>query len=176
MASSISSNPSSLFILSPSLPLPTLYLRRHQHHLPTSPSSPAAGGEAPPLLRAAAKNGDSADRPIACFRRVLPLPFLEGVQYGRFLVAQFPFLQTLIQPLVPAIRFFRPPRRYVRFNTMQAIVLDVLLLELRDPENRAPTAPSSSSRSSPSSRLHRLPLGQIPRLPLLADAADRQIL
>ncbi|XP_020091166.1 protein TIC 20-v, chloroplastic-like, partial [Ananas comosus] len=142
-------------------------------------------------------------------------PFLDGVQYGGFVLAQFPFLQTLILPLVPAIRLFRSspvtpfllfltlyfavvrnPSRfsgYVRFNTMQAIVLDVLLIfpDLLErsfaPSNGVGYEILQSADSTVFFFFFFLLvslvygstaclLGQISWLPLVADAADRQVL
>ncbi|KAK9735823.1 hypothetical protein RND81_04G230800 [Saponaria officinalis] len=77
------------------------------------------------------------------------LPFINGLQYGRFLFTQYPPLTLLFEPLIPIfsllktvpyasfIAFFslylgvvRNPSfsHYVRFNAMQALVLDVLLV------------------------------------------------
>ncbi|XP_021772316.1 protein TIC 20-II, chloroplastic-like [Chenopodium quinoa] len=77
------------------------------------------------------------------------LPFINGLHYGRFLFAQYPPLSHLFQPLLPFfslyksipyasfVSFFalylgvvRNPSfsSYVRFNAMQALVLDVLLV------------------------------------------------
>lgn len=76
-------------------------------------------------------------------------PLLNGVQYGRFLMAQYPILTVPLKPIFPLlslyhsvpyasfISFFavylgivRNPSfsRYVRFNALQALVLDVLLV------------------------------------------------
>ncbi|KAK8938012.1 hypothetical protein KSP40_PGU017477 [Platanthera guangdongensis] len=76
------------------------------------------------------------------------LPFLNSLHYGRFLFARFPPLGLAIEPLLPLmsayrslpyasfVAFFalylgvvRNPSfgRFVRFNAMQAVVLDVLL-------------------------------------------------
>ncbi|KMT14726.1 hypothetical protein BVRB_4g074910 [Beta vulgaris subsp. vulgaris] len=77
------------------------------------------------------------------------LPFLNGLHYGRFLLAQFPPLSLFFEPFLPFfslyksipyasfVSFFaiylgvvRNPSfsHYVRFNAMQALVLDVLLV------------------------------------------------
>ncbi|KAJ7287923.1 hypothetical protein O6H91_05G127700 [Diphasiastrum complanatum] len=138
------------------------------------------------------------------------LPFLDGVQYGRYLFMRFPVLESMLQPLFPLLQayksvpyanfvlFFslylavvRNPSfsRYVRFNTMQAVVLDVLL-----------TLPIIIERIlSPRRGLGiqllvifynsvfvflvscfvfgvvSCLLGKTPRLPFVADAADAQI-
>ncbi|PKA66707.1 Protein TIC 20-II, chloroplastic [Apostasia shenzhenica] len=76
------------------------------------------------------------------------LPFLNSLQYGRFLFARFPVIGLAFEPLLPLIGAYRSlpyasfvaffalylgvvrnPAfgRYVRFNAMQAVVLDVLL-------------------------------------------------
>ncbi|KAJ7525191.1 hypothetical protein O6H91_17G040600 [Diphasiastrum complanatum] len=138
------------------------------------------------------------------------LPFLDGVQYGRFLFMQFPATQALLQPFLPLLGFYktypfasvvafftlylvvvRNPNfsRYVRFNTMQAVVLDVLLII---PSLIEHTIPADGGIGYDvlvsfyntvflylvacfvfgfSSCL----LGKTPRLPLVADAADAQV-
>ncbi|KAL2482244.1 protein TIC [Forsythia ovata] len=77
------------------------------------------------------------------------LPFFNGLQYGRFLFTKYPSLSLPIQPLLPLLSFYhsipyasfvsffalylgivRNPSlsRYARFNALQALVLDVLLV------------------------------------------------
>ncbi|GAB4855872.1 Protein TIC 20-II, chloroplastic [Ancistrocladus abbreviatus] len=77
------------------------------------------------------------------------LPFFNGLQYGRFLFTQYPSLSLLFEPILPIfslykslpyasfVAFFaiylvvvRNPNfsHYVRFNAMQALVLDILLV------------------------------------------------
>ncbi|XP_068665311.1 protein TIC 20-II, chloroplastic-like [Aristolochia californica] len=76
------------------------------------------------------------------------LPFFNGIQYGRHLFTKYPALALAFEPLFPLMSFYRSipyasfvaffalylgvvrnPNfsRYVRFNSMQAVVLDVLL-------------------------------------------------
>ncbi|KAD7478913.1 hypothetical protein R6Q59_005275 [Mikania micrantha] len=77
-------------------------------------------------------------------------PFFNGLQYGRFLFAQYPkTLGLILEPLLPLLSFYRSVpyssylaflllyigvvrntnvSRYARFNAMQAVVLDVLLV------------------------------------------------
>lgn len=191
--------------LNPSLPLLVLHrlpLRRRPRRLASfSVCATKNGGN---------NDADLPDRLLAaaCYF----YPFLDGVQYGRFVLTQFPVFQVALQPLVPAIRLFRSSpftpfllfltlyfavvrnpsgfSRYVRFNTMQAIVLDVLLI-----------FPDLLQRSfSPSGGIGMdllqildstvflfllvslvygsttCLLGQVPRLPLVADAAERQVM
>lgn len=138
------------------------------------------------------------------------LPFFDGVQYGRFFLTQFPVAQALLDPLFPAIKVYksypyasilvfftlyfavvRNPNisRYVRFNTMQAIVLDILLIfpEILE-QSFVPTegfGVNLLSSFDSSIFLFLLTclvygstsclLGQVPRLPLVADAADAQV-
>ncbi|KAH7544528.1 hypothetical protein JRO89_XS15G0181400 [Xanthoceras sorbifolium] len=136
-------------------------------------------------------------------------PFFDGIQYGKYVITQFTPIQALIQPLVPAIKVFKSfPyngllvffflyfvvvrnsnfSRYVRFNIMQAIVLDVLLIfpdllertfNFRDGFGLDLMMSLDSTVFlyllvcliyGSSSCL----LGQVPRLPIVADAADRQ--
>ncbi|CAL9168539.1 unnamed protein product [Musa hybrid cultivar] len=161
----------------------------------------------------ATKNGDAADPPDRLLAAVCYLyPFLDGVHYGRFVVAQFPAFQVLLQPLVPAIRLFRsspftpfllfltlyfavvrnPSRfsRYVRFNIMQAIVLDVLLIfpDLLERSFNPSEGIGLDVLQSLDSTVFLFLLlsliygssacllGQVPRLPIVAEAAERQVM
>ncbi|OAY34220.1 protein TIC 20-II, chloroplastic [Manihot esculenta] len=77
------------------------------------------------------------------------LPFFNSLQYGRFLFAQYPSLGLLFDPIVPLLNLYRSIpyasfvaffalylgvvrnpsfSQYVRFNAMQAVTLDVLLV------------------------------------------------
>ncbi|CAL9003789.1 unnamed protein product [Prunus brigantina] len=77
------------------------------------------------------------------------LPFFNSLQYGRYLFFQFPKLGLLFEPLIPLLSLYRSMpyssfvaffalylgvvrnpsfSHYVRFNAMQAVTLDVLLV------------------------------------------------
>ncbi|KAL9429592.1 hypothetical protein AB3S75_031409 [Citrus x aurantiifolia] len=77
------------------------------------------------------------------------LPFFNSLQYGRYLFMQFPNLGLLFEPILPLLSLYRSVpfasfvaffafylgvvrnpslSQYVRFNTMQALALDVLLV------------------------------------------------
>ncbi|XP_015572291.2 protein TIC 20-II, chloroplastic [Ricinus communis] len=77
------------------------------------------------------------------------LPFFNSLQYGRFLFTQYPSLGFLFDPLIPLLSLYRSIpyssfvaffalylgvvrnpsfSHYVRFNSMQAVTLDVLLV------------------------------------------------
>ncbi|KAL7228139.1 hypothetical protein ACSBR2_006955 [Camellia fascicularis] len=77
------------------------------------------------------------------------LPFFNGLHYGRFVFAQYPTLGAAFEPILPLLSLYRSVpyasfvaffalylgvvrnpslSRYVRFNAMQAVVLDVLLV------------------------------------------------
>lgn len=162
-------------------------------------------------VRAQAGRGDSvnaAERVVAALGYFLPL--FDGIQYGRYFFLQFPVAEKLIAPLFPLlaaykgfpfsnfIAFFglylavvRNPSfsRYVRFNTMQAVVLDVLLI--------FPTLVERTFTPRGGIGFELLVifynsvflflvacflfgvvsciLGKTPRLPLVADAADQQV-
>ncbi|XP_066319418.1 protein TIC 20-v, chloroplastic-like [Miscanthus floridulus] len=140
-------------------------------------------------------------------------PFLDGTHHGRFLLAQFPFFRAVLRPLAPAARIFHSSpltpfllfltlyfavvrnqqsfSRFVRFNAMQAVVLDVLLIF---PDLLAQSfAPPSGGvgfevfQSMESTVFLFLLvslvygggaclLGKTPRLPIVADAAERQVM
>ncbi|KAJ4721588.1 Protein TIC 20-II, chloroplastic [Melia azedarach] len=77
------------------------------------------------------------------------LPFFNSLQYGRYLFMQYPNLGVLFDPLLPLLSLYRSVpyasfvaffalylgivrnpsfSHYVRFNSMQAVTLDVLLV------------------------------------------------
>ncbi|MED6208353.1 Protein TIC 20-II, chloroplastic [Stylosanthes scabra] len=77
------------------------------------------------------------------------LPFFNSLQYGRFILSANPNLAVLFDPLIPLLSLYRSLpyasfiaffalylgivrntslSRYVRFNAMQAVTLDVLLV------------------------------------------------
>ena len=87
------------------------------------------------------------DRVVAALPYVLPL--FDGLRYGKFLFLQFPIFTTILTPLDPLMRlYFQLPfgsliaffaiylgiannasfSRYIRFNAMQAILLDIILI------------------------------------------------
>ncbi|KAF3786429.1 hypothetical protein EJ110_NYTH23254 [Nymphaea thermarum] len=155
--------------------------------------------------------GDSVDPPDRLISAVCYFyPFFDGIQYGKYVITQFSALQVLIQPLVPAIRIFKgfPLNgflvfltlyfvvvrnqnfsRFVRFNTMQAIVLDVLLIfpDLLERSFQPREGLGLDVVMSLDSTVFLFLLvsllygssscllGQLPRLPIVADAADRQV-
>ncbi|KAA0065731.1 hypothetical protein IC582_014713 [Cucumis melo] len=157
-------------------------------------------------------NNNSADGPDRLISAICYFyPFFDGVQYGKYVITQYTPFQVLIQPLVPAIRVFksfplnsflvfltlyfvvvRNPNfsRYVRFNIMQAIVLDVLLIfpDLLERSFNPRGGIGLDLVMSLDSTVFLFLLicliygssscllGQIPRLPIVADAADRQVM
>jgi Chloroplast import apparatus Tic20-like len=86
------------------------------------------------------------DRIFACLPYLLPL--VEGLAFGRFLFQQFPVLRLLFVPLVPLMQIYSLPfaslviffalylgvvrneniSHFIRFNAMQAILLDIVLM------------------------------------------------
>jgi uncharacterized membrane protein len=179
----------------------------------------AATTPRPRLLLAAppraSNNNDAVEAPDRLVAAVAYLyPFLDGAHHGRFLLARFPFFSALLGPLAPAARLFHSSpltpfllfltlyfavvrnqqafSRFVRFNAMQAVALDVLLIF---PDLLAQSfAPSSASgvgfdifQSMENTVFLFLfvcllygggacLLGKTPRLPIVADAAERQVM
>lgn len=163
-------------------------------------------------VTAQSNGSNSADPPDRIISAVCYFyPFFDGIQYGKYVITQFAPIQTLIQPLVPAIRVFKSfPfngflvfltlyfvvvrntnfSRYVRFNTMQAIVLDVLLIfpDLLERSFNPRGGLGLDLVMSLDSTVFLFLLvcliygssscllGQVPRLPIVAEAADRQVL
>lgn len=87
-----------------------------------------------------------SDRIFACLPYLLPV--IEVFEFGRFLLAQFPPLQVIFLPLIPLLKIYYGVRfagiiiffalfflvirnekisHFVRFNTMQAILLDIVI-------------------------------------------------
>lgn len=78
------------------------------------------------------------DRIFACLPYLLPL--LDGLKYGRYLFDQFPPLKLIFIPLAPFFGFIlflalflmvvrnNNISHFIRFNTMQAILLDIVLI------------------------------------------------
>ncbi|MBA0748470.1 hypothetical protein Gogos_005284, partial [Gossypium gossypioides] len=113
------------------------------------------------------------------------LPFFNSLQYGRYLFIQYPQLGILFDPILPFLSLYksvpyasfvaffalylgvvRNPSfsHYVRFNSMQAVTLDVLLV-----------VPLLLTRIFNPGRVGLGILGRTPYLPFVADAAGRQI-
>ncbi|MEG4859035.1 hypothetical protein QUB75_15855 [Microcoleus sp. K1-B6] len=79
------------------------------------------------------------------------LPLIDGLWFGRFLFTQFPVLQVLLIPLAPLMQIYSLPlasliiffalylgvvrneniSHFIRFNAMQAILLDIVLILCR---------------------------------------------
>ncbi len=86
------------------------------------------------------------DRIFACLPYLLPL--MDGINYGQFLFQQFPPLQLILLPLGPLLKIYTLPfagfvifltlyfavvrneniSHFIRFNAMQAILLDIVLI------------------------------------------------
>ena len=76
------------------------------------------------------------------------LPLVDGLAFGRFLFQQFPVLELLLIPLAPLMQIYSLPfasliiffalylgvvrneniSHFIRFNAMQAILLDIVLM------------------------------------------------
>lgn len=87
-----------------------------------------------------------SDRIFASLPYLLPL--VDGLMFGRFLFQQFPVLQVLFIPLAPLMQIYSLPfaslviffalylgvvrneniSHFIRFNAMQAILLDIVLM------------------------------------------------
>nr|QKY65036.1 chloroplast protein import component Tic20-II [Passiflora biflora] len=101
----------------------------------------------PTLIRMSYSPVPANDRLISIVSYTLP--FFNSIQYGRFLFASYPLLAQLFDPLIPLLNLYRSIpyasfvaffalyfgvginqsfNQYVRFNAMQAISLDVLLV------------------------------------------------
>ncbi|CAL5224866.1 g7624 [Coccomyxa viridis] len=157
----------------------------------------------------AGKDVDFADRAVASLPYLVPL--FDGLKYGRFLFAQFPALANLLSPLNPLISlYFSFPfaslivffaiysgivnnfqfSRFVRFNALQSILLDIILIVpglieqvIKPPMGGAGLTIYIQLYNSIfffvfASVLYAVGsclAGTVPRLPLVADAADQQV-
>nr|QKY65050.1 chloroplast protein import component Tic20-II [Passiflora pittieri] len=101
----------------------------------------------PTLIRMSYNPTPATDRLISAV--AYTLPFFNSLQYGRFLFTKYPTLALLFDPLIPLLNLYRSIpyasfvaffalylgvvknpsfSQYVRFNAMQAVTLDVLLV------------------------------------------------
>lgn len=139
------------------------------------------------------------------------IPLCDGLRYGKFFFAQFPQFARLLAPLNPLVSlYFTVPfasfavffavylgiinnqnfSRYVRFNAMQAVLLDVVLILPGLFENLFRPPSSGPGLQAYISLYNSIWLfvfvcvaygvgacltGQTPRLPFVADAAEQQI-
>ncbi len=90
------------------------------------------------------------DRIFACLPYLLPL--VEGVAFGSYLLSQFPPLRVILIPILPVLAIYNGVPfagliiffalfmlvvrndkipHFIRFNTMQAILLDIVLFLCR---------------------------------------------
>ncbi|MCO5608102.1 hypothetical protein L7F22_062308 [Adiantum nelumboides] len=160
------------------------------------------------MVMVARLGGAYMERALGAVGYVLPL--LDGMQYGRYVFAQYPASEALFRPLFPLLRLYssipfsnfvffftlylalvRNPSfgRFVRFNAMQACVLDVLIVlpliaqRILSPRsglgldllvifyNSIFVALLAAVVFAVVSCL----LGKTPRLPIVADAAENQL-
>eukprot|EP00250_Pteridium_aquilinum_P001266 c11475_g1_i1 orf=665-1336(-) len=148
------------------------------------------------------------ERAVGAMGYVLPL--LDGMQYGRYVFAQYPVCEVLVRPLFPLLRIYasipfsnfvlfftlylavvRNPSfgRFVRFNAMQACVLDVLIVlplivqRILNPRSGLGldllivfyNTIFIGLLAAVVFAVVSCFLGRTPRLPLVADAADNQL-
>ncbi|RZR75159.1 hypothetical protein BHM03_00050771, partial [Ensete ventricosum] len=113
----------------------------------------------------ATKNGDGADPPDRLLAAVCYLyPFLDGVRYGRFVLTQFPAFQAIVLDVL----LIFPDLLERSFNPTEGIGLD--LLQSLDSTVFLFLLLSLIYGSS------ACLLGQVPRLPIVAEAAERQVM
>ena len=162
-----------------------------------------------------ANGDDSSDAPLERVLAAAPyiFPLLDGLRYGRFLFRQYPITQLMVSPLAPLAQiYYTVPfaslilffaiylglvqqtdrwSRFVRFNAMQAILIDILLI-LPGVLESVFKAPSGGAGLQVYISLYNtvwlfclatflagvfgaLVLGKTVRLPLVAEAADQQV-
>ncbi|KAL3160671.1 hypothetical protein ABBQ32_010586 [Trebouxia sp. C0010 RCD-2024] len=180
-----------------------------KHRLLTRASSQNVRPQHRILTQAGNQNPDIADRVVASVPYLIPL--IDGLRYGKFFFAQFPAFAKLLAPLNPLVSlYFGVPfasfavffavylgiinnqnfSRYCRFNAMQAVLLDIVLILPGLIENVLRPPSSGPGLQAYISLYNSIWLfvfvcvaygvgscliGQTPRLPFVADAADQQI-
>lgn len=173
--------------------------------------TPLVGGMSSPSLSISrrsteirASRVDVGDRVLASLPYLLPL--FDGLRYGRYFLTQFPIFTRLLAPIAPLYQIFQTVpfasivvffavylgivqnqnlNRFVRFNAMQAVLIDILLV--------FPSLVESIFRPNGSVLvlsyntvwlyvfvcfvygIGSCLMGESPRLPLVADAADSQV-
>lgn len=161
------------------------------------------------VVRAAQEAGIK-DRAVAAAPYLVPL--FDSLRYGKFALAQNPILYKLLAPLDPLIRLYTTVpfaslitffaiyilvinnretwSRYVRFNAMQAVLLDIVLI-LPGVFEQVLKPPMSGFGLTIYINIYNTIfffvlacwlygsgaclLGKTARLPLVADAADQQV-
>ena len=136
------------------------------------------------------------------------LPLLDALRYGRFLFRDFPLLAIPLLPLQPVVQLYyafpfvsliaffglylgvvnnQSFSRYVRYNVMQAILVDILLILPSIAESLTGAGQNAFLESIDSTSFifvcacfgYAVPQcfqGKLPRLPLVADSVDRQVM
>ncbi|EPS63691.1 hypothetical protein M569_11094, partial [Genlisea aurea] len=163
----------------------------------------------PGLITSSYAPTPATDRLISAASYFLPL--FNGLQYGRYLFAKYPAVAAPLEPLLPLLSLYhslpyasfvtffglylgvvRNPNlsRYVRFNALQALVLDVLLvvpvlLQRIVSPGRSGIALKLTAWAHSGLFVFIVAcflygvvssiLGKTPYLPLVAAAADRQL-
>ena len=163
----------------------------------------------------ASSDDDRSDAPLERALAAAPylFPLLDGLRYGRFLFRQYPITQAIVSPLAPLAQlYYTVPfaslvlffaiylglvqqtdrwSRFVRFNAMQAILLDILLI-LPGVIESVFKAPGGGAGLQIYISMYNtvwlfclatfvagvfgaLVLGKTVRLPLVAEAADQQV-
>ncbi|KAI8112112.1 hypothetical protein M9434_003436 [Picochlorum sp. BPE23] len=188
--------------------------RKFHHGLEDAVYSPSVVSSRRSLnVRARGYNSGSPgvpDRVVGALPYLLPL--FDGLRYGKFLFVQFPVLANVIAPLNPLIQlYFSVPfaslaaffavylliinnynwPRNVRFNGMQAVLLDIILILPGLLENVLKIRPMGGIGLQIYIQIYNAiflfifaavvygivssMIGQTARIPLVADAADNQV-
>lgn len=194
------------------LPLAPKPQQQQQHLQPAAAASSASRSRRSAVTVQARYRGSSpdlAERVLAAVPYLLP--FLDSLGYGRFLFFQYPMITRAIAPLAPLISVYstvpfapfvaffavylgiinnqRWPR-FVRFNAMQAVLLDILLILPRLVEQVFSTPTGGWALQAyiivqntiwifvAAAVLYGIGAsltGQAARIPLVADAAEQQV-
>ncbi|CAI5513311.1 unnamed protein product [Closterium sp. Naga37s-1] len=118
-----------------------------------SARQPRLPSRSPGAVRVHARGG-GGDGSVGVPERILSasvyfLPLLDGARYARFLYAQYPFTRVILDPIIPLVQAYNSfpyaglilffllylavirnqnLDRYVRYNAMQAVILDILMI------------------------------------------------
>lgn len=155
-------------------------------------------------------NKDVGDRVIATLPYLLPL--LDGIPYGKFIFFQYPFVARALSPLAPLAMVYNSVpllpfiiflgvyagivnnynlSRFVRYNAMQAVLLDILLIVpqiiltgiFKQPTDELGMQAYMGAFNtiflfvtiSVAYGMGSCLVGQTARIPLVSDAADTQV-
>merc|ERR1711966_45972 len=130
--------------------------------LPAVPARTTKSGPGRMLMQSESEDAPALERLVGCL--VYALPLSDVFEWGHYLFEKFPLLALPFVPLFPVISFLQGPfvsfaifialmtfvtrnpsfSRFIRFNALQAVYLDIVLIfpQLISSVNRAASVPA----------------------------------